>query len=135
MGRLKLTILVMSSILIISCSGKIIEENMEYMIGAPATRVFSKLGLPHAENIVAGHKFYIWNTQNQGSYNLPQYHTGTIYTPGGTPSTYTYTTYNQVNYNHFCELRVFVDSLDKITTYDFRGNEGGCRVFASRLSD
>ncbi len=51
--------------------------------------------------------------------------------------TYTYTTYNQYSYNYFCELLVFVDSSDKIITYDYEGNEGegGCNVFAGRLSD
>ena len=105
------------------------------MVGYSAERVFDKLGIPDAESEVAGLKFYIWETSNQGSYSVPQYNTGTVYSPSGYPVTYSYTTYNQFSYNHFCKLRVFVNSLDIITTYDFEGNEGGCGVFASQLSE
>ena len=115
------------------CAGEIIQEKMQPMIGRPASYIFAKLGLPDAEDVVAGRKFYVWGTQTAGSYTLPQYNTGTIYSPYGT-STYGYTTYQQHSYNYFCKIRVFVDSQDRITTYDFDGNEGGCATFANQLS-
>ena len=121
------------ALLLTGCAGEIIQEKMSAMIGRPATLVFAKLGWPDAEREVAGRKFYVWATQDVGSYTLPQYNTETIYGPYGT-STYSYTTYQQYSYNSVCKIRVFVDSQDRITTYDFKGNEDGCAMFADQLS-
>ena len=120
-------------LLLAGCAGEIIQKKMQPLIGFPVSHVFEKLGLPDAEDEVAGLKFYVWGTQASGSYPLPQYNTGTIHSPYGT-STYSYTTYLQHSYNEFCQIRVFVDSLDRVTTYDFKGNEGGCSVFADQLN-
>ena len=119
------------ALVLAGCAGKIIQEKMLPMIGQPASSVFAKLGLPDAEGEVAGGKFYVWGTQATGSYTVPQYNTGSIYSPYGT-STYSYTTYQQRSYNYSCKIRVFVDSQDRITTYDFKGN--GCATFAKQLS-
>ena len=112
------------------------QENMDCMAGLPASSLFDRLGIPESEGQVAGRKFYVWDTYNSGSISIPQQHTGTLYNPYSQPfsSTYTYTTYQQVQYSHFCKFRVFVDSQDRIITYDFEGNEGGCRRLASQLS-
>ena len=121
------------ALVLAGCAGEIIQEKMLPMIGRPASYVFAKLGLPDAEGEVAGRKFYLWGTQTAGSYTVPLYNTGSVYSPYGT-STYSYTTYQQHSYNYFCKIRVFVDSKDRITTYDFDGNEGGCATFAKQLS-
>ena len=122
------------ALLLVGCAGEIIQEKMQLMIGGPASDVFAKLGLPDAEGEVVGRKFYVWGTQTTGSYTVPQYNTGTIYSPYGGTSTYSYTTYQQHSYNYLCKIRVFVDSQDRVTTFDFEGNEGGCSTFAQQLS-
>ena len=121
------------ALFLVGCASAIIEERMQPMVGRPASDVFEKLGLPDAEGEVAGRRFYIWGTQTSGSFTVPQHKTGTIYGPYGT-STYGYTTYQQHFYNYMCTIRVFVDSDDRIATYDFKGNEGGCSTFAEMLS-
>ena len=121
------------ALLLGGCAAEIIEEKMQPLIGQPASQVFEKLGIPDAENVVAGRRFYVWETQDSGSILLPQQSTGTVYSGYGT-STYTYTTFVPMVYNHACKFRVFVDSKDRITTYDFGGDEGGCSSFASKLS-
>ena len=121
------------ALLLTGCAAKIIEEKMQTMIGQPASQVFEKLGIPDAEDVVAGRKFYVWETEDSGSILLPQQNTGFVYTGYGT-STYTYTTYVPMVYSHACKFRVFVDTRDLITTYDFEGDEGGCSTFASQLS-
>ena len=121
------------ALLLAGCAAGIIEEKMQPMIGEPASLVFEKLGIPDAEDEVAGRKFYVWATQNSGSILFPQQNIGTVY-PGYRTSTYTYTTFVPIAYNHVCRIRIFVDPTDRITTYDFEGNEGGCSTFATRLS-
>ena len=112
-----------------------IRANMTGMVGQPAHSLFDRLGIPEAEGRVAGRKFYVWDTYEAGSVSVPQRHTGTIYNPYSPiySSTYSHTTYQQVPYTHFCKLRVFVDSHERIVTYDLEGNEGGCGTFASQL--
>ena len=122
------------AVLVSGCASEIIQEEMTAMIGYPAEEVFLELGLPDAESRVAGRKFYVWNTQASGSYSIPQQHTGTIQGAYG-PSTYTYTTFQQQQYHHFCNLRVFVDSQERVTTFDFEGNEAGCGTFADLLDN
>lgn len=133
-GRLAAAVVL--ALVMTGCTGKIIQENMDRMVGLPADRVFDKLGLPDAESEVAGRKFYIWETSNQGFFSAPLFSAGTVFSSDGSPLThYTYTTFNQVDYNRSCKLRVFVDALDVVTTYDYEGNEGGCYVFANQLSE
>lgn len=117
------------------CASEIIQKKMAGMTGQPAELLFAKLGLPEVESWVAGRKFYAWDTQASGSYSIPQHRTGIIYGPyGQSTQTYSYTTYLQQHYHYYCKLRVFVDARDRIVTYDFEGNEGGCGTFADRLS-
>ena len=121
------------ALILAGCASVTIEEKMQPMLGQPASQVFEKLGIPDAEDVVAGRKFYVWKTEDSGSILLPQLNTGSVYTGYGT-STYTYTSYVPIVYSHACKFRVFVDAKDLITTYDFEGNEGGCSTFASQLS-
>ena len=111
------------ALLLAGCAGGIIEDKMQPMIGQPASQVFEKLGIPDAEDVVAGRRFYVWETESSGSILMPQQNTGSVYTGYGT-STYTYATYVPVPYSHACKFRVFVDAKDLITTYDFEGDEG-----------
>ena len=83
--------------------------------------------------MVAGRRFYVWETEDSGSILVPQQNTGSVYS-GHRISTYTYTTYVPMAYRHACKFRVFVDAKDLITTYDFEGDEGGCSNFATQLS-
>ena len=115
------------------CAAGIIEEKMEPMIGQPASNAFEKLGLLDAEGEVAGRKFYVWETRTSGSFSMPKQSTGTLFGGPG-PSTFTLLTHEEVYYNHHCKMRIFVDSQDRIATYDFDGNEGGCSTFAKKLS-
>ena len=125
---------VILALFLAGCAGQIIQEKMQPMIGRPVSYVFGKLGWPDAESKIAGQKIFSWVTQTGGSYTLPQYNTGTIYNPCGSTSTYSYTTYHQHSYNYFCIIRIFVDAEDRVTAYDFEGNEGGCSTFAKQLS-
>ena len=121
------------ALLLAGCASGIIEKRMQPMIGRSASDVFQKLGLPDGEGEVAGRRFYLWETQTSGSHTVPSYGTGTIFNADGV-STFGYTSFRQQPYHHMCSIRVFVDTHDRVTTYDFKGNQGGCSVFARRLT-
>jgi hypothetical protein len=77
---------------------------MHTYVGQPVSTLFAKLGLPTAEQTIAGRKVYVWSTSN--------FVEGT---------------------NYGCKFRVNVDPQDVIVGGDRDGNNAGCSVFASRL--
>jgi len=93
-----------TTLLLSGCVGQALQEGLHAYSGQPASALFSKLGLPTAEQTIAGRKVYIWTTSN--------FVEGT---------------------NYGCKLRVNVDPHDNIVGGDWDGNNGGCAVFASRL--
>ncbi|MFC7541791.1 hypothetical protein ACFQU2_23080 [Siccirubricoccus deserti] len=105
---------------------------MNELMGQPAPVLFSRLGYPDAETVVAGRKAYIWGNRRMGA--MP------IYTPttttgfvGTQPVTMTTSTMNMVPVEYACQIRAIVDAEDRITTWDYRGNQGGCAPYARRL--
>ena len=125
------TLVAMLALLLTGCAGRVIDTEMRYMIGRPASEVFLRLGLPDAEGRVAGLKYYVWETRSTGSHLVPQYHTGTIRGEDGT-STIRYTTMQEQLFSMECTFRVFVDPNERVTTWDSRGNDG-CSHIAGRL--
>ena len=122
---------VMLALLLAGCAGRVIDTEMQSMIGRPASDVFLRLGLPDAEGRVAGLKYYVWNMRSTGTHLVPQFHTGTIRGEEGT-STIRYTTMQEQRFDMECTFRVFVDPNERVTTWDTRGNDG-CSQIAVRL--
>ena len=120
------------ALLVAGCAGRVIDTEMQYMIGRPASEVFLRLGIPDDEGRVAGLKYYVWKTQSTGTHVVPQHNTGTIHGADGT-STIRYTTLHHQIYNLECTFRVFVDPNERVTTWDFKGTDGGCPQIAQRL--
>ena len=125
------TVVAMLALLLAGCVGRVIDTEMQSMIGRPASDVFLRLGLPDAEGRVAGLKYYVWETRSTRFYLVPHYHTGTIRGEKGT-STIGYTTMQEQVFSMECTFRVFVDPNERVTTWDTRGNDG-CSRIASRL--
>ena len=125
------TLVAMLALLLAGCAGRVIDTEMQSMIGRPASDVFLRLGLPDDEGRVAGLKYYAWKTRSTGTHLVPRYHTGTIRGDDGT-STIRYTTMQEQLFSMECTFRVFVDPNERVTTWDSRGNDG-CSQIAGRL--
>ena len=113
------------------CAGRVIDTEMQHMIGRPASEVFVRRGLPDDEGTVAGLKYYVWKSRSTGSHLVPQYHTGTIRGEDGT-SIIQYTMMQERPFSTECRFRVFVDPNERVTTWDARGNDD-CAQIAGRL--
>ena len=105
---------------------------MQAFIGQPASYVFEKLGVPDAEDEIAGRKFYVWETESSGSFLVPMPATETV-RDGNRTSNLTYFVQELHDYHHVCKFRLFVDTQDLVTGYDLAGDGGGCGTFANRL--
>jgi hypothetical protein len=115
------------------CTGQMIEKGMNSMLGQPVNAVFARLGFPDGETMVAGRKAYIWANQSSGVMPIytPTTTTGFI---GNRPVSMTTSTYNMMPINNQCQIRVIVSAKDIVESWDYRGNQGGCRPYASRLN-
>lgn len=120
-------------------SQTLLEKQPNY-IGKNASVMFSSMGIPQDEGVIAGMKYYAWIYQDSGSITIPQYNTGTYsgqtYGAYGSYNTYGtvgYTTYNTTNYNYSCILRAFVDKKNIVTKIDMDGNLGGCNPLVNRM--
>jgi hypothetical protein len=73
-------------------------------VGQPASVLIGRLGFPTRQDNVAGRKVYVWTAGQMVE--------GTSYA---------------------CTIRAIVDDQDVINTWDYQGNEGGCRNYAAML--
>ena len=105
---------------------------MQAFIGQPASYVVEKLGVPDAEDEVAGRKFYVWETESSGSFLVPMPSTGIVH-DGNRASNLAFFVHELHDYHHVCKFRLFVDMQDLITGYDLEGDGGGCGAFANQL--
>lgn len=127
-GRFVRRLLVMVAAgLLVGCAGRIIERNMNGLVGQPAGAVFARLGHPDAEAVVAGRKTYTWSTRRSGldaAYRPAVYAGKKTVVPGS---------FDLVPYTSECRIRVLVDARDVVQSWDYDGNEGGCERYAKRL--
>jgi len=109
-----------------------IDKGMAALVGQPISAAEARLGVASSEQQVGGKHVYVWGrdfnmsmpTTNTSSVNGTvngHYYRGTVTTTGS----------QQVNYN--CTLRFITDQSDRIISYDWQGNLGGCYGYGSAL--
>ncbi|SIO71842.1 hypothetical protein SAMN05444172_8205 [Burkholderia sp. GAS332] len=85
---------------------------------------------------MAGHHIYVWSVDRNGTIFVPQqsYANGYSTGPLGTTTYHaTATTMQAIPVNYACEIDLEVDMANRIRSFQFSGNQGGCRPFYSRL--
>lgn len=111
-------------------------ERLNTLVGEPIDEAISTFGYPSGERQVAGHHIYVWSVDRNGTIFVPQqsyangYSTGPL---GMTTYHATATTMQAIPVNYACEIDLEVDMANRIRSYQFSGNQGGCRPFYSRL--
>jgi hypothetical protein len=125
------------SLLLAGCiTNQAFSERLNTLVGEPIDVAISKLGYPSSERQVAGRHLYVWSVDRNGTILVPQqsYANGYSTGPFGT-TTYqaTATTMQAMPVNYVCEIDFEVDMADRIRSFQFSGNQGGCRPFYSRL--
>ena len=121
------------AVLLAGCSGPILERNLNSAMGQHVDVLIASIGLPDSETNVAGRRILIW--ANQQAVITPiytsAYTTGYVgprpFTATGGATTFVPTTSS-------CQLRVGIDSANRINHWDFNGNEAGCRRYANALA-
>jgi len=104
---MRIFIIVAASFTLSACVADM-TKGLQPMVGKPASVAFAKIGMPTDERLIAGQKVYIWATSR-------------LVGSRGEISDYN------------CTVRIFVDSIETITSYDWSGNLGGCANLMQRL--
>lgn len=96
-----------------------IEKNIEAKyVGQPLDNVIQMIGYPSREMTIAGHKLYLWETQNTLTLTTPTSDTSTGYA-GTTPVSVTTYGNHTETYNYHCTLKLEVDDQNVVVNYDY----------------
>lgn len=111
-------------------------ERLNSLVGEPIEEAISKLGYPTGERRVAGHHVYVWSVDRSETIFVPQQSYASGYSTGRYGmTTYhaTATTMQALPVNYACEIDLEVDMENRVKSFQFSGNQGGCRPFYYRL--
>lgn len=108
------------------------DKGLDALKGRPINEAFATLGMPNDERVIAGRKVYVWG--NSFSMSMPTTQTTNVQgTFGTTPYMGSATTTAWKTSEYECTIRLFVDENERVETYDYSGNIGGCGSYSSRL--
>ncbi|WP_155122689.1 hypothetical protein [Burkholderia ubonensis] len=113
------------------------EQNLTSLVGEPLDVAVSKLGYPNGERNVAGHHIYVWSSSSTGIVTMPQtsYGTATAFNSFGSTTAFgSTTTYVPMAVGYNCEIDLEVDMANRIRSYQYNGNIGGCMRYNRRLA-
>lgn len=111
-------------------------EQLGGLVGEPLDLVIQRLGYPNGERQIAGHHVYIWSSNSTGIISMPQttYGTATAFNRFGTTTAYgSSTSYVPMTVGYNCEILLEVDMSNRIRSYQYNGNIGGCSPYWRRL--
>jgi hypothetical protein len=108
-----------------------IDRGLDTLTGKPLDYAISKLGLPDAEQTIAGRKVYVWDSRTVGGGYLVPKTTNYSGNVGGTSYAGTDTGLQATpSYDLYCKLKLVVDGSNTVTSYDYDGNMGACERYA-----
>lgn len=113
-------------------SFSILDVELPKYFGRPAEALISRLGLPDAEQTLAGRRVYVWSTSTQYTRITPVTTTNTGFV-GSSPVMTASTAPRATTGSLSCRVRVWVDANDLIQGADYDGNNAACFTFSSRL--
>jgi len=122
--------------LLSACATQTMDQGLPQFTGHSIETAINYLGVPDAEQKIAGRKVYTWGHQESGSYIMPVTSptTYTAYGPGGVYTARGSTTsYVPQMYNYNCAIKMIVNKKEVIQSAEYQGNEGGCEYYASGI--
>jgi hypothetical protein len=132
--NLRTMFLFISFLVVANCSTfDDMKKGLDHLNGQHIRTAISYLGYPNSQRVVAERKIYTWHNEDSGSYTVPNtnYNTGYI---DGVPFNYTTTTNSTHNYNYACTIDLIVDDNERIISWQYNGDAGGCRSYSNRLA-
>ncbi len=117
------------------CAGSTLTQNLPYLVGRDIQTAIGVLGAPTGVTEYGEMQFVSWSVNHQGSMIVPTTTTTTTTGYVGTTPVYGSTVSSGtrvVPTNAVCTVTLHVHD-QRITNWEWRGNENGCRQFANRV--
>ncbi|MBX9699899.1 MAG: hypothetical protein K2X74_10705 [Acetobacteraceae bacterium] len=110
------------------CAQQQIEKELNAHVGRPVATLIARLDYPDRQTRVAGRRAYIWGADDGGgsSFLMPAL-------ARERPATLTGTAMTLTPVDQTCQIRVIVDSDERVMAWESRGNQSGCAQYARRL--
>ena len=115
------------------CATNRFDERLTGLLGYNIEVAVSRLGHPDGQRTVMGDTIYIWSSSPDTSLPLTTTATTTGMV-GNTPVYGTTTATNRVPANFNCTIQIATNSAGSIKSYQWSGNESGCRRYMSQSS-
>lgn len=116
-----------------ACATRQLNEGLKGLMGQNIQTAVSRLGYPDGQRTMMGNTIYIWSGSHSAAIPLMTT-SSTSGMVGGTPVYGTTTNTNWVPVNYNCTIQIATDSDGVIKSYQWSGNEGGCRQYANAIS-
>jgi hypothetical protein len=116
-------------LLLAACATQQLNTGLQTLIGHNIREAMSHLGYPDGQREIMGDTIYIWSTNRSGvlPMNMPATTTGTV---GGVPYSGTTTSMAFVPIAIRCTVQIAVAPDGTIKSYQWEGNEAGCKRYA-----
>ena len=123
------TVSVLLLVTIAGCATQQLDAGLKGLIGHPVSEAVGRLGYPDSQREMMGDKLYVWSTSHTAV--MPIMNTSTTTgSVGGTPIYGQTTGVTMVPMNANCLIQVAVTETGVIKSYQWRGNEMGCQMYA-----
>lgn len=126
---LKRIIALLSLAAVAGCATQQLDAGLKGLIGRPISEAVGRLGYPDSQREMMGDKLYVWSTSHTAV--MPIMNTSTTTgSVGGAPVYGQTTGMTMVPMNANCLIQVAVTESGIIKSYQWRGNEMGCQLYA-----
>jgi len=116
-------------VLVAGCATQQLDTGLKGLIGRPVSEAVGRLGYPDSQREMMGDKLYVWSTSHTAV--MPIMNTSTTTgNVGGMPVYGQTTGMTMVPMNANCLIQVAVTENGIIKSYQWRGNEMGCKMYA-----
>jgi hypothetical protein len=119
--------------LLTACATAQLDAGLKGLVGENIHEAINRLGYPDGQRTVMGDTVYIWSTNRNVAMpmNTTTTTTGAV---GTTPYYGTTTGMTFVPMTFACTVQIATDANGAIKSYQWEGNQGGCRRYARGFS-
>lgn len=114
------------------CVFQNMDDGLKGLVGQDVHVAISALGYPVSQRPLLGDTIYVWSTSQTFTSMTPVTSTTTGYV-GTTPVQATTTNYVPTTDTYACTIQMAVDSNNRIKSYQWQGNMGGCARYSNAL--
>jgi hypothetical protein len=131
-------ILPLLMVLLSGCAISTLKEGLPLLVGQTLDDAVDIFGLPDSSMQMGDRTIYVWGSSQSFSMPVTTLNTSTTTGSVGSAPAYGTTTSTSTSYvpvNYTCSIKLSVNTENRITHWDFKGNEGGCYSYANKIEN